>query len=700
MDQAAESGRDNLAPTRCMGCMSPDAGGEFCPSCGWRRSTTADSILHLAPGTLLHNSYLVGRVLGQGGFGITYLGWDLQLQRKVAIKEYFPQSIASRQTNAKTVCASVGNQQADFEYGLQSFMSEGRVLARFSDHPCIVSVLTLFEENNTGYLIMAYLDGITLAQSLAEHGGRLPYDTVVETTMRVMDGLREVHAQGLLHRDISPDNIYLTRQGPVKILDFGAARMAVAERSQSLSVILKEGYAPEEQYRRSGKQGPWTDVYATAATLYRCITGITPPSSPDRLHADSLKSPLEFGVFIPQAAESALMRALSVSAGARFQSIEAFQSALITGNSEVAPPPAPESVSYGPPSDQSSVRSLSPSYTLYDPSAVGLATFLGSPVAGGVVMAINYRRMGEAGNAVLAVVGGVFLTGLGALIGTLLPSYGSLPVAIGLYYAMKGIAQSVQGPAVEKHVVQDGVPSGSMWSAAGIGLAFLAVFVAIIFGLPYADGLKNPKVIVGTKDQIFYKGSATPENAEALGAALKKIGYLQDRGVGVVLSKDPNNTLVAFIVKEGVWDRPDMIDAFEEIGRQIAPSVGGFPIHVQLINLAREVQKDLVVGRVVVGTKDEIYYFGTESESEARAAGEAFRNQKYLQDNGASVLLAKNGGATTITLVVTEGSWASAANVEAYREIVRGVAPSVGGMPIELRLMNTQLELKKTELVK
>ena len=308
--------------------MAPDTGAPFCPYCGWKRNADSGSVLHLRPGTMLHGAYLVGRVLGQGGFGITYLGWDNLLQRKVAIKEYFPQVIASRLPGSSTVAPTSNQVNGDFQHGLQSFMNEGRILARFSDHPCIVSVLNLFEDNRTGYLVMGFLEGMTLSQSLGMAGGRIPYEVARDIMMRVMDGLREVHNQGLLHRDISPDNIYLTRQGPVKILDFGAARFEAGERSQSLSVVLKEGYAPEEQYRRSGNQGPWTDIYATAATLYRCITGSVPPPALDRLHADTLQQPHELGAAIPPHAESALMRALAVHAGARFQSVEAFQTAL------------------------------------------------------------------------------------------------------------------------------------------------------------------------------------------------------------------------------------------------------------------------------------------------------------------------------------------------------------------------------------
>jgi len=335
---------------RCLGCMEPRDGGPVCRLCGWNHQAQSGSVLHLPPGAVLRDTYLVGRPLGQGGFGITYIGWDAHLQRKIAIKEYFPQMLASRERGTHTVVPSTASTKDDFQYGLQTFVNEGRTLARFSDHPCIVSVFNLMEANQTAYLIMGYLEGETLAQSLARMGGRLPYDSAYQICMRVMDGLREVHGQGLLHRDISPDNIYITRQGPVKILDFGAARQAVGERSQSLSVVLKEGYAPEEQYRRSGKQGPWTDVYAMAATLYRSITGVTPPASIERFHEDTLVRPAALGIRIPARAEDALMRAMAIRAADRLQSIESFQQALAGNGSVAAAAPAnPVSTPAAPP---------------------------------------------------------------------------------------------------------------------------------------------------------------------------------------------------------------------------------------------------------------------------------------------------------------------------------------------------------------
>jgi len=334
---AAFAPENNPGVTLCMGCMAPATADHVCPLCGWNRHATAASVLHLPPGTRLQN-YVLGRVLGQGGFGITYLGWDLQLQRKVAVKEYFPQAIASRVPHGATVTATSMDARDGFAYGLDRFLAEGRTLARFADHPCIVSVLSLFEANNTGYLVMGYLEGVTLSQALQDAGGKLAYAAAREIMMRVMDGLREMHSQGMLHRDVSPDNIYLTRQGPVKLLDFGAARMAVRERSQDLSVMVKEGYAPPEQYIRTGKQGAWTDVYAAAATFYRVITGFKPPTALERQVEETLVKPSAYCADLPARAEAAILKGMSLRPDMRYQTVEQFQQDLPLP----APPRGPE----------------------------------------------------------------------------------------------------------------------------------------------------------------------------------------------------------------------------------------------------------------------------------------------------------------------------------------------------------------------
>jgi formylglycine-generating enzyme required for sulfatase activity len=326
----------------CMGCMSDREEGAVCLKCGWKHGAGPASPLYLEPGTILNKKYIIGRVLGYGGFGITYLAWDKVLDIKLCIKEFLPRDLAARSANLSGISVYTGESRKHFQYGLDKFLEEGRALARFVNHPGIVSVRDYFKENNTAYLVMLYLEGITLKEYLKEHGDRIDYDTALNIMMPVMDALREVHKIDMLHRDISPDNIYITKEGQIKILDFGAARYSMGEHSRSLSVILKPGFAPEEQYRSKGKQGPWTDIYAVGATFYKAITGMIPPESLDRLHEDTLIVPSEKGVSILSNAEQALIKAMSVRAGERFQTMEAFQEALT--EEEIRPdPPLPES---------------------------------------------------------------------------------------------------------------------------------------------------------------------------------------------------------------------------------------------------------------------------------------------------------------------------------------------------------------------
>ena len=265
-----------------MGCLEERGSEQVCPHCRWEEGAPIASPLYLPPRTVLEDQYLLGRVLGHGGFGITYLAWDLRLHRRLAIKEYMPQRIAGRSPGDLNI--SVYTNEEDYQWGLERFLDEARVIAKFADHPNVMSIITHFTGNDTAYIVAEYLDGSTLLEYTEQQGGTIPYETATRILMPVMDALREVHKSGILHRDISPDNVCITRSGLVKLLDFGAARQALGQKSKNLSVILKEGYAPEEQYRTKGDQGPWTDVYATAATLYRVITGKIPPPATDRAY--------------------------------------------------------------------------------------------------------------------------------------------------------------------------------------------------------------------------------------------------------------------------------------------------------------------------------------------------------------------------------------------------------------------------------
>ncbi|MFN7937684.1 MAG: protein kinase [Bryobacteraceae bacterium] len=312
----------------CMGCMSQRGTAETCPHCGFVEGTPVASLLHLPPRTVLHNQYVIGRVLGHGGFGITYIGWDTLLERKLAVKEYFPAGIAMRTSGASTVSHYSGTQQKDYDYGLERYLEEARMLARFSSHPHILSVLNFFKENGTAYIVTEFLEGHTFQRHLEVAGERISFEETMQIMLPVLRALEDVHAAGILHRDISPDNIHIGTNRGIKLLDFGAARIALGERSKNLSVILKEGYAPPEQYHSRGNQGPWTDVYASASTIYRAITGRHVPPALDRMAEDDLKPPISLGVAMSLREEEALLRALSFNAIDRFQTMREFRDAL------------------------------------------------------------------------------------------------------------------------------------------------------------------------------------------------------------------------------------------------------------------------------------------------------------------------------------------------------------------------------------
>jgi serine/threonine protein kinase len=336
--------------TLCPGCFKETGGSTPCPHCGYDEQAPRPAKT-LAPRTLLHGQFLVGRVLGKpGGFGITYLGWDLGLHRRVAIKEYFPRDIAGRETDRTTVTPDSTEDAEGFRYGLEQFQTEARTLARL-DHPNIVRIHQVLAAHGTAYLVMEYYPGLPLGEYLdRQPGSRLPEAQALALMQQILDGLRAVHAEGLLHRDIKPQNIYLAaiRGGNARpvLIDFGAARQVAGERSRSLSVLLTPGYAPLEQYSRRGKQGPWTDVYAVAAVLYRMLTGLTPPAAHDRNEGEPLPPAVRFGISAPVSA--ALERALAMAAGERTQSVAALQQALagtapkvVVERGPTLPPPAP-----------------------------------------------------------------------------------------------------------------------------------------------------------------------------------------------------------------------------------------------------------------------------------------------------------------------------------------------------------------------
>ena len=292
--------------------------------------------LALPEGSVLAGQYIIADVLGQGGFGITYLAADHKTGNKVAIKEYFPDSMATRSQTA--VVPFSGERGESYEYGKECFLQEAQTLAQFIGSENIVRIYSYFEENGTAYFVMDYIKGISLDDHIKQNGGKLSFEETYRILAPVMNALSIVHSRGIIHRDIAPDNIYITNDGTVKLLDFGAARYSLGDRSQSLDIVLKHGFAPKEQYVRRGKQGPFTDVYALAATYYFALTGKRPPDSVDRMDEDNLIPPSNMGIAIPVKAEQAILTALNVRAEDRFQNMQVFLNAMgqeaLAGNAQ------------------------------------------------------------------------------------------------------------------------------------------------------------------------------------------------------------------------------------------------------------------------------------------------------------------------------------------------------------------------------
>ena len=310
----------------CLKCMSLLAGHSVCPHCGY--SGGGRQPHHLIPGTILHDNYLVGLALGQGGFGITYIGLDLNLRLKVAIKEYYPNGYANRNSAVSSeVSISRGTHEKRIIEGKERFLEEARTLARFQNNQAVVNVRHFFEENNTAYIVMDYLEGEDLRMRLKS--SLFEADEIFSLMNPIFDALEEIHKEGLIHRDISPDNIMILQDGSLRLMDFGAARFVDYYDGKSVSVVLKSGYAPEEQYRSKGELGPWTDIYALCGTIYKCITGKRPENAIDRLVIDEMKFPSDLGFKISHEQEEVLKRGLQVDYKLRLQNMAELKSVLV-----------------------------------------------------------------------------------------------------------------------------------------------------------------------------------------------------------------------------------------------------------------------------------------------------------------------------------------------------------------------------------
>ncbi len=301
--------------------MEPVPDGQaLCPHCGYNEEETDERLDQLKPGSMLNMRFTVGRPLGRGGFGITYIAWDNSLQRKVAIKEYLPRGLAVREPGSTTVSYDEETKES-FLRGVEKTLEESRRLAGFSELESVVNVYDCFRENGTAYIVMEVLKGENAKKRL-EREGTFSFAETTAIITPVLETLAKVHKTGIIHRDISPDNIYICDNGKVKLLDFGSARIAEDADERSRSIVLKHGYAPKEQYTVKGKQGPYTDIYAVCATIYKLLTGITPVESLERISGeDELRDIAEL-VDIPAPAAKAIMQGMAVNARDRIRSAD------------------------------------------------------------------------------------------------------------------------------------------------------------------------------------------------------------------------------------------------------------------------------------------------------------------------------------------------------------------------------------------
>lgn len=320
---------------RCPNCMKeqPDDAVR-CLECGYEKSISKDNCL--IPGTILKGRYCIGRVLGVGGFGKTYIGYDEKTDSKVAVKEYFPSNLVTHLPGSNAVVVSSEKNSNEFDSGKKRFMEEASRLAQLGGEPEIVQVYDFFEENNTAYIVMEFLNGETLLEKLKREG-RLKTEEALDIMDAVLKGLIKVHERGMLHRDIAPDNIFLCSDGKIKLFDFGSARTMNSVRTRSMAQEIKKGYSPPEQYSSEKNKGTWTDVYAAAATCYRMITGTKPPQALERIgnNGKKLKKTSEYGIRIKKPVENAILNALQPEISRRTQTAEEFRKQLSDSNTRL-----------------------------------------------------------------------------------------------------------------------------------------------------------------------------------------------------------------------------------------------------------------------------------------------------------------------------------------------------------------------------
>lgn len=311
---------------RCVGCMKPLTAEGRCAYCGLQQDKYRPILRCLRPGMCLRDRYVLGRVLGEGSFGISYIAWDCLMDTVVAIKEYFPASLVSRHISEEDEDTNVykyeKRESQKYQESLKKYLGEAKILSAYYDLDGIVSVRDFFYANNTAYIVMGYVDGISVKEYV-EKNGPIEGEKFLRMLEPVIQSLAKVHQTGVLHRDISPDNMLLTRDEKLVLIDFGAARKENINMTRSMTVVFKRGFSPEEQYRTRGQQGAWTDVYALCATAYYALTGKAPDESIQRVLEDDMPSLTEMtDVDLPMQQKRAFMKGMTVDFHHRYQTMD------------------------------------------------------------------------------------------------------------------------------------------------------------------------------------------------------------------------------------------------------------------------------------------------------------------------------------------------------------------------------------------
>ncbi len=314
---------------RCYACFKEyEDSFSVCPYCGQVEDNRPNEPIQLAPGTVLAGRYLLGKAVGSGGFGIVYKAYDLKLETVVAVKEFFVSRLVTRAEGLKNLIVSKKS-QTEYEYRKERFLAEAKTMAKFGAHRSIPNVFEFFEENNTAYIVMELLHGVALNTYLAQNGGRISVDFALLIANEVGKALRSLHEQGIVHRDVAPDNIFICsgKDIRIKLMDLGAAKLTDTT-DDVIDIILKPGYSPVEQYDNSKNIGPWTDIYALGATLYAMLTGVKPDESTNRKIADTVVPPDQLNPLVSENLSNAVMKAIAVEKHMRFKTVDEFLAAI------------------------------------------------------------------------------------------------------------------------------------------------------------------------------------------------------------------------------------------------------------------------------------------------------------------------------------------------------------------------------------